>query len=113
MSSPGRSFRRHNSLPFPAAKRLLEPRLNRWACKCGWSLVTIERVDGTTPMMTRCEKCGGQATSLFYRDEGWTHPTREWRQPTLEEWHGLNAACRHHVMLGGLLDYPIAESTQP
>lgn len=55
---------------------------NAYTCEsCGKSMITVNRNAGATPMWTRCEGCGGEATSRMYRIPQDSPPFFEWYRP--------------------------------
>jgi ribosomal protein L40E len=88
--------------------------INVYVCQtCGSQIVTINREEGTTPFMIRCEattgwrqtRCQGNCFSSFYRVDQKTAPTHEWYRPTTtgERKKLADPAVAEHVRLGGLL----------
>jgi PHP family Zn ribbon phosphoesterase len=78
--------------------------LNVYTCKsCAKQLVTTDLDEGTTPFITRCRACGGEAVSGMYRvSSGFTaEPTHGWYRP--ESLDGLDAGSAQHVRSGGLI----------
>jgi hypothetical protein len=63
---------------------------NAYICQnkeaCGNIMVTVDLEDGTTPMMLRCDKCGGTAMSCWYRVPPDFVPTYAWKKPAESEW---------------------------
>lgn len=88
-----------------AAKHYPAPRgLNIYRCDaCGHSMVTIDREPGVTPFITKCPKCGGEATSFMYRVPPNLTPTHEWYRPDQKEFDSLKPASKRHCAQGGLL----------
>ena len=90
-------------------------RENVYTCqKCTERVTTVDRDEGTTPMMIRCratEGCDGMMMSAFYpegpRPEWIPAPTFEWYKPSEHETSQLDEAMQEHVRLGGLLIRPI------
>lgn len=83
-------------------------RKNRYTCSyCGFSFVTVDLVDGTTPFMTGCKNpmpCRGMARSSFYRIDQSSEPTHEWYSPSqLEIRDIIDPNVLQHVAMGGLL----------
>lgn len=79
--------------------------LNRYTCrKCGYSIVTVNRQGGVTPMFLTCKAdlpCSGDMVSHMYQGvEG--EPTYEWYKPTEEEKETMFPVMRRHVEQGGL-----------
>lgn len=74
----------------------------------GHETVTIDRDDGTTPMMIACrhEGCDKTAKSRFYRVNQSLVPTHEWYKPTERYIRKLkrgNSPLYDHCVNGGLL----------
>lgn len=59
--------------------------INRYTCRCGWTIVTKNVVEGVTPMFVTCESCGRDAASHMYRVRQNLVPTHEWYRPTESE----------------------------
>jgi|ERR1700677_1245125 len=85
---------------------------NIYVCPVGHKTVTIDLVEGTTPMMLRCRQrhadgkhnCTEMASSKWYRltpEEELLEPEYEWYKP--ETLKGLSVHEKEHVRLGGLL----------
>jgi hypothetical protein len=98
-------------------------RINVYRCNgCGAQLVTVDRHEGVTPYLVRCNQvplkgCGGDMRSSFYRPPAdHAAPTHEWYKPTDAELkiecrkHSRRVAdaVREHCAMGGLLIRPIA-----
>lgn len=108
MSSKIRRLEKKHQSKTPVVQRLESPRYNRWSCDCGYSILTVEHVDGVTPFMVPCGRCGGMAKSHSYKVTVGPNekPDGEWRMPTADEYRKLNAGCRDHCDRGGLNYYP-------
>lgn len=108
MSNPLSRLAKRHRAKGPTAPRLDAPRYNRWSCACGYSILTVEHVDGVTPFLVPCGRCGGVAKSHFYKVTVGPNekPDGEWRMPTADEYRKLNAECRDHCDRGGLNYYP-------
>ena len=80
--------------------------MNVYSCDtCRGRIVTVNLVDGTTPMMLGCRAtpgCRGTSYSHFYRVPPDLVPDHEWYRPTGREYARLSPAMREHVDLGGL-----------
>ena len=81
---------------------------NAYRCQlCGFTIVTINRDEGTTPFMLRCRRpirCQGMMHSAFYRlPENAPEPSLEWYRPSEREVRKLPEWQRDHVEQGGLL----------
>lgn len=70
----------------------MQGKKNRYTCpKCGWSIVTVDRDEGVTPMFIRCEgkQCDAgtfpAAASSCYRVDQALVPSHEWYRPTEEQ----------------------------
>jgi hypothetical protein len=68
---------------------------------CGWKAITIDREPGVTPFLIKCEGCGGDAQSSFYRVPANLDATHEWYRP--DSFEGLKPGEIEHVKKGGLL----------
>ena len=81
---------------------------NIYVCqKCSEHIVTVDRDNGVTPFMIRCEAtsgCDGFMKSSMYRvfDQE-MKASHEWYLPTAAEIAGLSDWEREHVRNGGLL----------
>lgn len=84
---------------------------NVYTCReCGHHFVTVDRDDGTTPFMTKCQvlECQGGAQSSFYRVDQSLTPQFEWYRPDAAEiTYMLNSNAREHVSKNGLLLRPV------
>lgn len=84
---------------------------NIYTCPvCLQTIVTVDRVDGTTPMRLACRAtpdCDGYSESGFYPrwlQDSTIHPaTYEWYTPERAEMQTLDGATFAHVSMGGLL----------
>ena len=84
--------------------------INVYRCPmCHWQAVTINRVEGVTPMFIRCESktCASRndlpgCFSAMYRVSQQLEPTHEWYRPEEEELLEKPWA-RAHVEAGGLM----------
>lgn len=84
-------------------------RINVYTCPNGHQTVTIDLVEGTTPMILRCRQraddgkhnCTDFAESAWYRCDQSLTPEYEWYKP--DSLKGLSSEERDHVKLGGLL----------
>lgn len=89
---------------------------NLYRCeRCNGTIVTIDRDDGTTPMMLRCRAridCDGMMQSSWYQGMADLVPSFEWRKPTKNEYRKMSAAMRDHVDMGGLDLYPIEQEAR-
>jgi hypothetical protein len=82
---------------------------NIYQCPYGHQTITVDLVEGTTPMMLRCKQkaddgihnCTQMAMSLWYKVDQTLKPEYEWYKP--DSLKGLNSEEREHVKLGGLL----------
>lgn len=85
---------------------------NAYTCeRCKQTVVTIDRVEGTTPMMIRCRAtkgCQGMMMSSWYMNVPDIEPSFEWRKPTQQEYRKLSPAMKQHIDMGGLDLYPLA-----
>lgn len=83
--------------------------INVYQCPKGHKTVTVNRDDGTTPMMLRCRQkdddgkhnCTEFAKSSWYMVDQTLLPEYEWYKPVTMK--GLDQEEREHVKLGGLL----------
>lgn len=82
-----------------------EPRINQYTCRiCGKYIVTIDRDEGTTPMMLNCRAtndCDGTMFSGMYRIMPGLKPNYEWYKP--ENLDGFDRDMREHIEMGGLV----------
>lgn len=91
--------------------------VNVYVCpQCGWRMVTINRLEGTTPMFVRCGNGCDRgdfpvACSSMYRADQAQTPTHEWYRPTTasERKKLDDPGVRQHVEAGGLLLRRIAD----
>ncbi len=78
---------------------------------CGYSIITIDRAAGVTPMFTRCGHCGGVASSRMYKVGAGLEPTHEWFRPASEaelpKGYTIESVAQH-LANGGLLLRPVA-----
>lgn len=81
---------------------------NLYACEqCGKHLITVDREDGTTPMMLTCqvtEGCDGEMQSAWYRVAPAlvSEATHEWYTPDAVELATMSLGMQQHVAQGGL-----------
>jgi hypothetical protein len=100
-------FRKYNKMMAMHAEPVKKNRVNCYTCVvCGLITKTIDIDNGTTPFITGCGYCGGDAYSSFYNDiVPNDKPIIEWYRPTLKE--TLRLANKHdkleHILLGGLI----------
>jgi hypothetical protein len=81
---------------------MFKDRINQYTCDtCGGTITTIDRDDGTTPMMLACRftGCNGRMMSHMYRVQPGLTPDHEWFKPTGK----VARIHREHVSRGGLL----------
>ena len=88
-------------------------KINAWDCpECKKPTVTVERVEGVTPMLLGCRAtpgCRGMASSRWYRNcEGLT-PTFEWVKKSAEWARRHSPTMFHHVDNGGLVIERLSE----
>jgi len=95
-----------------------------WCPDCHGYVVTIDLVEGVTPMFLACRvlgepddpanTCKGRMQSMMYPEEPWpdkdgydneipTVPTWEWYHPGAAEFLRLSPEGQDHVRKGGLL----------
>lgn len=75
--------------------------INVYHCgSCGRDRVTINLDAGVTPMYLRCDQCGGQSVSRWYRVDQTLMPEYAWYRP--HNLRGFDAAMRDHIERGGL-----------
>lgn len=78
-------------------------RINQYTCRtCGKTITTIDRDEGTTPMMLACratEGCNGSMFSAMYRVAPYLTPEWEWYKPTKLP----KGDMREYVEMGGLM----------
>lgn len=87
----------------------MDNKINTYTCPKGHVTVTIDIVEGVTPMMLRCKQkdqdgkhnCTEMAKSAWYNCDQKLTPEYEWYKP--DSLKGLNSSEREHVKLGGLL----------
>jgi SEC-C motif len=78
--------------------------INIYRCRAnGHETITVDRVEGTTPVAICCPSCDSDAYSAWYKCDQTLVPTHEWYKPELKEYRTLNASGRDHVDAGGLL----------
>lgn len=81
-------------------------RKNAYECEgCASYIVTIDRDPGVTPFIIKCEICGQDAQSKFYRVQGYLEPTHEWYRP--DNLDGIDPKLFEHLGKGGLILRPI------
>lgn len=89
-------------------------RINQYTCEvCGGVITTIDRDDGTTPMILNCRAtpgCPGTSISSMYRVDQTLTPDHEWYKPARLP---RNRNLRDHVERGGLLIRPIDADGKP
>lgn len=85
--------------------------VNTYTCRdCVGRIVTVNRVEGTTPFTLNCRAkpgCKGFMTSGFYRGDQSETPGYEWYLPSLEEARRQGPDMVEHVRMGGLDIRPI------
>lgn len=97
--------RRPWEVEFPKEVPQKEPldRINQYTCRtCGGVITTIDRDEGTTPMMLACRAtkgCTGSMFSSMYRVAPYLTPEWEWYKPEKLP----KGEMREHVEMGGLL----------
>jgi len=78
-------------------------RINQYTCRtCGGVITTIDRDEGTTPMMLACRAtrgCDGSMFSSMYRVAPYLTPEWEWYRPEKLP----KGEMRDYVEAGGLL----------
>lgn len=86
------------------------PKPNVYTCANRHRTVTVDLVEGTTPMIIDCQTpgCGRDALSGWYDvpPELAVEATHEWYRPTFFQRMRLPAGVRDHVRQGGLLLRP-------
>lgn len=91
--------------PKPKPQRTTIDRniINFYTCReCGGSIITIDRDDGTTPMMLACRAtlaCDGTMFSSGYTCDQSLVPDHEWYKPAKLP----KGEAREYVQMGGLL----------
>lgn len=83
---------------------------NVYTCEeCGFSYVTVDIDEGTTPFMSMCQNdgCKALAKSSFYRVPSDLVATHEWYRPA--DVSGESPMTQEHVRMGGLLLREIRE----
>lgn len=87
-------------------------KVNNYVCRdCRGRIVTVSRVEGTTPFLVECRVkpgCKGLMQSSLYRCEQTESPTHEWFRPSLKEAKRQGPDMLHHVRQGGLDIRPIS-----
>lgn len=86
-----------------------ENKINAYTCPKGHVTVTIDKDEGTTPMMLRCRQkdddgkhnCTEFAHSAWYNCNQSLKPEYEWYKPASTK--GFNEAEKEHIKMGGLL----------
>lgn len=77
--------------------------INQYVCaKCGGTITTLNRNEGTTPMIIRClitDGCNGTMLSSFYQVDQMLKPDYEFYKPKKLP----KGEMREHVKMGGLL----------
>lgn len=82
-------------------------KINVYTCPKGHKTVTVDLVDGTTPMFLNCRNitdghaCDQTSRSAWYMCDQTLTPEFEWYRPGPEE--KLNKEERQHCIQGGLL----------
>lgn len=78
-------------------------RINQYTCRtCGGVITTVDRDEGTTPMMLACratQGCTGSMMSSMYRVAPYLTPVWEWYKPEKLP----KGEMREYVEMGGLL----------
>lgn len=83
----------------------LTNRVNCYRCSCGHITKTKDVDAGVTPFIIRCEECGSEAQSSFFKDIAPNQePTLEWYRPSIEEVLKFrnNEEMLDHILKGGL-----------
>jgi hypothetical protein len=78
---------------------------NKYTCiLCNYTIVTLDKDRGVTPMYKTCEKCGLEMRSHFYRVDSESTATHIWYRPDGEELQKLLQDERYadHYRRGGL-----------
>ena len=81
---------------------------NLYQCEdCQGQIITVDRVDGTTPMMLACratKDCEGEMQSAWYRVDPALveQATYEWYTPDAAELATMSRGMQSHVEQGGL-----------
>jgi hypothetical protein len=82
-----------------------EQRLNSYTCRaCNLTIVTVDLVEGVTPMMLGCRAtkgCRGQMMSSWYHVVPTLTPTHEWFKPASLK--GYSREMKQHIRDGGLV----------
>lgn len=84
-------------------------KINTYTCAAGHQTVTVDLVEGVTPMMLTCKQrhsdgkhdCTEMAMSAWYRCDQSLTPEYEWYKP--ENLKKLRPSEREHVKQGGLM----------
>jgi len=89
--------------PEKVAEYTPNQRLNQYTCRtCGKTITTVDRDEGTTPMMLACratQGCDGSMFSAMYRVDPNLTPDWEWYKPAKLP----KGDMREYVEMGGLL----------
>jgi len=89
-------------------------RRNLYTCASNLHLiVTVDRDEGTTPMMILCPHCGDWARSSFYQIPLFAagiEPEYEWRKPTEHELRECSHDMLEYYRLGGLKKLPLTSA---
>lgn len=95
-------------LPKADIAEVVSNPINQYTCSsCGGTITTIDRNQGTTPMMLVCratEGCYGSMRSHGYAVDQNLTPNWEWYKPAKLP----KGEMREHVQMGGLLIRKIA-----
>jgi hypothetical protein len=87
-------------------------KVNNYVCReCRGRIVTVNRVQGTTPFLVLCDAkpgCKGMMQSVLYRCDQSERPTHEWFRPTLKEAKRQGLDMLQHVKMGGLDIRPVS-----
>lgn len=59
----------------------MSEKINVYTCPKGHKTISIDRVEGTTPFMISCIKCGEMSNSCFYSCDQTLIPEIEWIKP--------------------------------
>lgn len=90
--------------------------VNNYTCRaCGGRIVTVNRVEGTTPFLVECRVkpgCQGLMQSGFYRCDQAEAPTHEWYLPSLKWARRQGPDMLEHVKQGGLDLRPILRAVK-
>lgn len=75
-----------------------------YACTCGHKVATYKEVEGVTPFMIDCPKCGRHMMhGITVKEKPDYAEIRKWVRPNLQQTASLRSSLKDHVLLGGLM----------